>query len=288
MNIKRAFLAATAVLMLPGFAMAQSTLTFDTSITFADTNDATVTATLTCNNGVPLVQSLAISPGQGVNFVINEFELDNEAYSCEIEITGITGYGAAASANTYNTGSTCLFDSVDDEGFFDNMLVTNTCAFVMTAAPVLVSITKKWETSSGAGGNTVDTNIDIKVSSDVEINVTGEYDYCDYNHELTNGNGSMPMYCVMLPFSGDQTRTVSVVPEFGGNTVYIEEMGEDSSVESVNGCGGSVPVAPAVGGSCLITNTVFFEGIPTLNQYGLAIMVLLMLGVGFVGFRRFV
>jgi hypothetical protein len=37
-----------------------------------------------------------------------------------------------------------------------------------------------------------------------------------------------------------------------------------------------------------MTNTVFYEGIPTLNQYGMAIMALLMLGMGFVGFRRFV
>jgi hypothetical protein len=39
--------------------------------------------------------------------------------------------------------------------------------------------------------------------------------------------------------------------------------------------------------SCTFTNTVFFEGIPTLSQYGLAIMALLMLGIGFMGFRRF-
>jgi len=39
--------------------------------------------------------------------------------------------------------------------------------------------------------------------------------------------------------------------------------------------------------SCTFTNTVFFEGIPTLSQYGLAILVLLTLGVGLVGFRRF-
>jgi hypothetical protein len=32
---------------------------------------------------------------------------------------------------------------------------------------------------------------------------------------------------------------------------------------------------------------VFFEGIPTLSQYGLALM-LLMLGTGVVGLRRFV
>ena len=40
--------------------------------------------------------------------------------------------------------------------------------------------------------------------------------------------------------------------------------------------------------SCVFTNTVFFEGIPTLSQYGLAIMALLMPGVSMVGFRRFV
>jgi hypothetical protein len=33
---------------------------------------------------------------------------------------------------------------------------------------------------------------------------------------------------------------------------------------------------------------VFFEGILTLGQYGLALLALLMLGVGFIGFRRFV
>jgi len=31
---------------------------------------------------------------------------------------------------------------------------------------------------------------------------------------------------------------------------------------------------------------VFYEGIPTLSQYGMALMALLMLGMGMVGFRR--
>ena len=39
---------------------------------------------------------------------------------------------------------------------------------------------------------------------------------------------------------------------------------------------------------CDVAGTVFFEGIPTLSQYGLALMALLMLGIGFVGMRRFV
>ena len=39
--------------------------------------------------------------------------------------------------------------------------------------------------------------------------------------------------------------------------------------------------------SCLIVNTMFFEGIPTLSHYGLAILVVLTLGIGAVGFRRY-
>ena len=51
---------------------------------------------------------------------------------------------------------------------------------------------------------------------------------------------------------------------------------------------GSVTVMTTGAAECTIIATAFFEGIPTLSQYGMAIMALLMLGVGFVGFRRFV
>jgi hypothetical protein len=92
----------------------------------------------------------------------------------------------------------------------------------------------------------------------------------------------------MLTFSGEGTRTVAVTPAFGGTDVYIEEDNQDSAVVVTNDCGGMVTVSPGdIGESCAYTNTVFFEGIPTLNQYGMAILALLMLGVGFVGFRRF-
>ena len=47
-------------------------------------------------------------------------------------------------------------------------------------------------------------------------------------------------------------------------------------------------IAPGVGAECTIENTRLYEGIPTLSQYGLALLALLMLAVGTVGFRRFV
>ena len=61
----------------------------------------------------------------------------------------------------------------------------------------------------------------------------------------------------------------------------------DDSVVSSNGCGPRLIPAGATF-SCTITNTVFFEGIPTLNRYGLALMALLMLAIGLLGFRRLV
>ena len=57
-------------------------------------------------------------------------------------------------------------------------------------------------------------------------------------------------------------------------------------ISSVDNCSAQ-DVSSAEEVSCTFENTLFFEGIPTLSQYGLAILVLLTLGVGMVGFRRF-
>ena len=63
----------------------------------------------------------------------------------------------------------------------------------------------------------------------------------------------------------------------------------DDAVDKQNDCEhGDLTISHSVDNSCVITNTVFFEGIPALSQYGMATMALLMLGLGLVGFRRFV
>ena len=74
----------------------------------------------------------------------------------------------------------------------------------------------------------------------------------------------------------------------GPATCSASELILDSSVESSSeGCG-EVQLSAAGTHTCTFTNTVFFEGIPTMNQYGLALLALLMLGIGAVGLRRFV
>jgi hypothetical protein len=84
------------------------------------------------------------------------------------------------------------------------------------------------------------------------------------------------------------TASVEVDTTAGDASCTAYETGIDSSeVESVDTCEDAMVVEAAGSNGCEITNTVFFEGIPTLSQYGLALMALLMLGMGMIGFRRF-
>ena len=65
----------------------------------------------------------------------------------------------------------------------------------------------------------------------------------------------------------------------------------DDDADSTVAPGGTLDILIADAGNtitCTVTNTlVFFEGIPVLNRYGLALLALLMLGIGVIGFRRF-
>ena len=92
-----------------------------------------------------------------------------------------------------------------------------------------------------------------------------------------------------LSFSGDSSDTIDgLYPDFAGTSwCRVEELNVDSAVEVDQSECANVPVEVGKDGSCTIYNTVFFEGIPTLSQYGMALMALLMLGIGMVGFRRF-
>lgn len=86
---------------------------------------------------------------------------------------------------------------------------------------------------------------------------------------------------------GPDTFLAQVRPRYPSTGCRVDETVYSSGVEVDNGCTDLVVSAAQGGASCRITNTVFFEGIPTLGQYGVAILTLLLLGVGLIGFRRF-
>jgi hypothetical protein len=85
-----------------------------------------------------------------------------------------------------------------------------------------------------------------------------------------------------------------VCPWLTGTGCWVTEKIHDSSVETDTGdCSGDegtvlYEIKPGDWGiNCTVINTRIYEGVPTLSQYGLGVLALLMLGVGMVGFRRF-
>jgi hypothetical protein len=81
--------------------------------------------------------------------------------------------------------------------------------------------------------------------------------------------------------------TASVVPVFDGSTKCETEVFTTySSVESASTCDHPSPVLPMSGLTCVVSNTVFFEGIPTISRSGLFLFAFLMLITGAIAYRR--
>lgn len=275
MNIKRAFLAAAAVLLVPSFAMAQTTLRFDTGVDTSNGADVTVHATLTCNTGLGLTEEYDVTTDLNVTPVVTEVILAPDTF-CGITFSDLpSGYRVVdiltdGAAFPVNQPPHCRWDglSLREEG------PDLRCTLRLAPEPFTYSVTKEWE-----------------VLNDDVIDLTARVRWnCQNVAEGTNG--SFGTFQGNFNFEGPVPATRSVEffanPE-GGSRCSAVENNIDSSIEADNGC--QAPIPFAIGDEekgCTITNTVFYEGIPTLSQYGLAIMALLMLGVGFVGFRRFV
>ena len=139
--------------------------------------------------------------------------------------------------------------------------------------PATYTVVKDWVIHL-EGGDLVYPVADVTITCDSEITDGDEVD-----EGIWEISGDL--------YDGD-TLVAEVDVSTGPATCSASEEVLDSAVEaSSSGCG---EVSLSAGGShvCTFTNTVFFEGIPTLNQYGLALLALLMLGVGAVGLRRFV
>jgi hypothetical protein len=264
MNIKRAFLAASAAVMLPGLAMAQlAPTTFPTTVDFSNDFDGIVTVTLTCNTGTPLVQSFDISEGSGVDFVVQELDIAAATSACDITMDGL--------AEGYTSDTVCSFGSVEPAV---PLAESNPCEFQAFPLPSTLLVTKTWE---GAG-----PDVDTASTHTFSCTNAAFFDGDEFTTISLTFTIPGPVTDAPFEFYTDPDATSSC-------TVIEDESMLDSAVETDQGCSTPILYTGAGGtGSCTIANTVFYEGIPTLSQYGMAIMALLMLGVGFVGFRRFV
>lgn len=269
MNLKRALIAAAAIAALPASAFAQSV--FDVNVTFTPDTGATTTAYISCNGGVPLEQEKdGLGDGDGVDFVVEE---TNETTDCTVTGADVDGYSVSYVGS--GTGLSCSFDNIGAEA-------SESCRITYNADDVSFTVTKTWDVS-GTGGDLLDPDYRIRVICTDEITDTTP----DANNVFEQNNGNYRAVWRLTDTAGGSF-SVDVDASDGDVECRADETIAESAVETVSNCGDFREVPFGGSASCSITNTVFYEGIPTLSQYGLAIMALLMLGVGFIGFRRFV
>jgi hypothetical protein len=249
---------------------------------FDDGNDEdTVAVNITCSAGSINPTSAILGDGQGQSFVLSNIP-EGVTVNCKVTQTAVAGYAANylcapmiealpnvsidGDVQCANPASQSLTSCSWDDVTVDNV---GYCAITNAVKPQKYTVNKVWDVSKAGGGDYTDLTAAVTITCDNKDNSETSV----YQKEIV-GNGSV---------------TVNVFPRYDGSSeCSAEEDVVDSAVEVDNGCAVASTIKVGQGASCTITNTVFFEGIPTLNQYGMAIMALLMLGVGFVGFRRFV
>ncbi len=248
---------------------------FSVTKTFTDGSTDSVDVMLTCNSGLPLEQTFTIDGGDpiGVTFVVTD--LPEAGATCTVTETG----GPDGYTPILNGGAGCEWTGVSRGAY--------TCEIMNEADPATFIVNKVWEVSEVGAGDEVIRVAEITITCDAEI--VGGYQDDDSGSEDAPTGIILPSGDWMYDgtVTGDDSLEVEIDTSMGPATCSAEETSEQSGVESIDDCGPR-EIDAGETSECTITNTVFFEGIPSLNQYGLAIMALLMLGLGMVGFRRFV
>jgi hypothetical protein len=278
MNVKFLAGALLSSLMLPGLVMAQTAATraeFVVTKTSPDGNPAGVVFEIDCNTGLILDQDKLVLPGQNppVAFVVTEFTAGS--LNCTITEDGTSGYSAtyeaAGTGATIADATECVFAAVADAAVL-------TCDVTNIPDEVEIEVTKSWVLEGDNNNVNLEYDLRARCNNIFEEEIAAPTGSGGYAHTIGTDDGEGP---------GTGTHSFFVQPGYPSSSCFVEETVYDSAIEVENGCQ-NLTVSAGVGASCEIVNSVFFEGIPTLSQYGMAIMALLMLGVGFVGFRRFV
>ncbi len=271
--------------------------TFGVTKIFDDGNDVDeVLVTIDCNTGLILDQDKLLSDGESVEFVVTSF--DEGTLHCIITEDGETGYSGEynnISLDVTNDES-CEYTEVAGDGAFE-------CEITNTPDPVDVKVTKEWvfegnSTLEVFTGYTLTLYCDAYIEGGYKLgggnmveSPTGEVlSSCGLIKKFAGpqGIGGYAEWCKSYIREGATTVTAKVIPEFPDSNCYWVETRQDPAIEVDQSDCQSLTISAGNGAACTITNTVFFEGIPTLSQYGKLLLIIMMLGVGFVSFRRFV
>lgn len=243
--------------------------TFAVTKIFNDGNPNEVEVSIDCNTGLILDQSKLISADEGVIFVVTQYT--SGAMNCTITETVPAGYTPEYDDGTVVGTESCTYEAIESNADF-------TCVITNTVQPVTIAIEKEWlyEGSTRA----VDEGYELVVECNAEI--VGGDSFCGIEQPLGD---ITPYSCIRLDGEGAQVFPVEVIPEYPSSSCWVEEYPNDNAVEVNNGCT-DLTIWAGQGDTCLITNTVYFEGIPVLDSRGLVLLSLLLLGMGMVTVRR--
>lgn len=243
---------------------------------FTDGNNVSpVTLNLSCNTGLPLNQSITVIPNDGVfgqfevKFIVESF--DDGQLSCTVTEAPLAGYAPSytclgeSNCGAAQSAISCAFSQV-------SVGTENLCQVQNYPNPVRITINKEWQFEAA--------ELDIIDTTRIELECTHAQDGDGTN----NGNSMLWEWEV----KGNTSVAATIYPDFDGSThCRVSEFPTFSAIEAENSCAEWFPVNIGDGNkSCSLVNTVFLEGIPTLNTYGLLLIALMMLTTGLVAVRR--
>jgi hypothetical protein len=253
--------------------------TFTVTKDFTDDNPMEVEVKLDCNTGLILDQEKLIAEGEYVEFIVTDFTPGN--LTCHVRETVPNGY-----TPDYQSGTNGEFiaDSVSDDAqgchFEEVESGLFTCHIVNTPLPVEIEIEKEWVIEGMTGD--VDTYFELALQCDSEI-IGGTEGGCAWIDQPVSE--IYQSWCLILTGNGPTTFYPEVVPKQPSTHCTVAERALNYAVEVENGCT-DLEVSAGQGTSCVVTNTVFFEGIPTLSELGKLLMILMVLGTGLMVYRR--
>lgn len=282
--------------------------TFLTLKLYEDFNPAPVDVTITCNTGLPLQQDHNLDPFEGdlndsVEFVVKDFnsgELD-----CEIVEEVPVGYGVVYiwfdEDEAFVGEDGCFFEN-EEHGDVASLGIgqeqaNNICLIVNLLLPSEVVVTKEWidenpqfQANNFARANYLCTNVPNvgeprsldalgSIGATVRSQLSGAAEGLIFNPEFGT-----------LTFIGNPAEDAfqTFANWDGGTECSVTERTVDSGVETDSSDCQDIVLFPGDDAACTIVNTRLYEGIPTLSNHGLALLVLMMLGLGLVAYRRFV
>lgn len=247
---------------------------------FTDSSDLDVEVTINCNAGNPLQQSFTLSDSGGsapdfsqVTFTVNNIQ--DGATTCTITQEPVSGYEQEYDNGTTLSEQSCSYTNVAYGQ-------ESTCDITNSPAEFTYEVTKEWEDPEDVLEQGANAEVDVMCENVWDGSSLGTY-YDTFTFYASDGEDTQDF----TPGSPNpDTSADAEVTSCVAEEVYISS----DSVGSDQGC--ASPTVFTWGGDysqgCTITNTVVYEGIPTLSQLSMAIMAILMLGFGFFGIRRFV